>query len=267
MKAIYRQRRFVCLYIFLLIVLFSSCSKDQGRLSSVDPVMITISSFFNDPQAAFTVKVNGEVVSDSVFSGDKVSKIVTRKDGLQQFVVSNKSTGALLIDTLIEVKGTKAAIILLQLDPASPPQIIGQQEDDLPADQHRLAFYYTDPILPDSLTAEVHYCWYDPNTYEFIKIKETARYNKIKRGMLSEFQLIGGDGVAPNVIYMLELFSAVTGERLSGLATPFDPVNYSGYSTDLAPGPLGTEENYINGIAASGTQDFFDIYPNRLISY
>lgn len=267
MKAIYEQWRLSSLYIFLLAVIFSSCSKDQGRIASVDPVMITVSSFFNDPQAAFTVKMNGEVVSDSVFSGYRISKIVTRRDGLQQFVVSSKSTGALLIDTLIEVKGNKTAIILLQLDPASPPQIIGQQEDDLPADQHRLAFYYTNPILPDSLTAEVHYCWYDPNTYEFVKIKETARYSKIKRGVLSEFQLISGDGVAPNVIYMLELFNAVTGERLSGLVNPFDPVNYSGYSTDLAPGPSGTEKNYINSIVTSGTQDFFDIYTNRMISY
>jgi hypothetical protein len=229
--------------------------------------MITITGFSTDPLAAFAVKVNGDIVSDSVYSGYTTSKIVTRKDGLQQFTVSSKSTGALLIDTLIDIQGSKATIRLLQLDPAMPPQILGQQDDDLPADKHRLAFYYTDPLLPDSLTAEVYYCWYNPDTYEFEKIRDTARYDKIKRGTLSEFQLISGDGITPNAVYMIEVFNAVTGERLSGLAAPFDPVNFSGYPIDFAPGVFGTEKNYINSMVTLGSQGFFDIFSNRMISY
>lgn len=267
MKAIYRNWYMNSICIFLLLGIISSCSKDQGPIPFADPVMITVTGFSTDPEAAFTVKVNGEVVSDSVYSGLTMSKIVTRKDGLQQITVSSKSTGALLIDTLIEIKNKEATIKLLQLDPSRPPQIIGQEEDDLPADKHRLAFYYTDHLLPDSLIAEVYYCWYNPDTYEFEKIRDTARYDKIKKGVLSEFQLMSGDGITSNAVHMLELFNAVTGERLSGLAAPFDPVIFSGYYTDFTPGATGTEKNYINRIVTSGSQDFFDIYSDRMISY
>lgn len=264
MKSKYSQ--WIC-SLLLLLTAFSSCSKDEGLVPVTEAMRITVSTFSTDPQAVFSIKLNGDVVDDSIFNAERTTTVVTLVEGLQKLTVNNRTTGALLIDTLIDIKGNKAEITLMQLDPKGAVQIVRKSEDDLPADKRRLAFYYDSEVLPDSLAAVVYYCWYHPETYEFISIKDTARYDVIKRGELSEFHFISGDGLAPNAAYFIDLLDAQTGEHIEGLVNPFDPAAYMGYQVDFGPGPSGTEKNFINNIVAVGSPDFFDIFSNRLITY
>lgn len=253
---------------FLLVSFISSCSKEEGLVLQQEVVKLTITSFSTDPAAAFTVLLNNGQFADSLYNGQGHTRIIARQAGKQQIIVKDRSSGSVLIDSLIAIEGKEAVLTLMQLDPNHPPQLISQQEgEQIPEGYRKLAFYYTWDQLPDSIALEVYDCRYDLNTYELLEI-DTVRFEKVKKGVLSGFQLIKGDGLDPSVVYLMNFFDAVTGTVLPNLVKPFDPTFALGTTLDYWPGPLGTEKHFINNLAGTYNPAYgIDIYSNRLISY
>lgn len=250
-----------------ITTLFHSCKKDGELVKAAEVFNITVTSFSSNTSAAFTVVVNDDLITDSLYNGQSATKMIARVEDMQHVLVKDHFSDATLIDTLLSLQGKTVSLTLLQLDGESAPILVGQQDEEIPENSRVLSFFYTSDLLPDSIGMQIYACYYDANTFELSEIDTLATFNKIKRGQLSSFQPVK-DSIDFTTAYFIQPLDAVTGKVLANLGTPFDPTLASGYFLSFETGPLGTEKHYINGIDAMEVGDgTFNIASNRLISY
>jgi len=245
---------------------FQSCQKDGELVKGIDVFDFRIDCFTSNPNVAFEVLVNNELVADSLKNGVPKSKIVTLVDGKQRVVIRRASSKTILIDTLISISDKKANLTLLQLDEEGKPVIVGASDWQIPANNRSIAFYYTEKVLPDSIGLQLYACYYDENTFELKRTDTLATYDVIRRGQLSTFNIVK-DSSDFTTLYFMQPLDAKTGKPLENVVTPFDPVNYTGFDLGMSPGPKGTEQNYINLINGYDTDGLLSITLSRLLSY
>ncbi|WP_232538948.1 hypothetical protein [Chitinophaga tropicalis] len=265
-KSISLKTFFIIAFLTCTSSLFYSCKKDGELVKATEVFNITVTSFSSNTLAAFSVTVNDDLITDSLYNGQSATKIIARVEDKQHILVKDRFSKATLIDTVLSLPGQTASITLLQLDPEGAPILVGGQGEEIPEGSKALSFFYTNDILPDSLGMQIYACYYDPNTFEFTKMDTLATFKSIKRGELSSFQLVK-DTADPAIVYFIQPLDPITGNVLENLATPFDPTIASGYFLSFEGGPLGTEKHYINSIEAMAGDGVFDIASNRLISY
>lgn len=261
-KTFFRTALLIC-----AITLFYACKKDGELIKATEVVNLSITSFSTNTAAAFVVVVNNDLVEDSLYNGQTSTNLIGKTNDMQHIVIKDYFTDATLIDTSIAIPGKTASLTLLQLNADSDPILVGQSDENIP-DNHKLqAFFYTNDILPDSIGFQIYACHYDPNTFALVKTDTLATFEKIKKGVLSEFLAIP-DIVDPAITYyFFQPLDVTTQQPLANMATPFDPANYLGYMFSFQSGIVGTEKHYINNIVGIGTADFFDVASDRLISY
>ncbi|MGN7721901.1 hypothetical protein [Chitinophaga sp. 22620] len=227
-------------------VLMASCNKDGELEKNTQIIQLTVSSFSTDPEAAFSVNINGELVSDSLYNNHRASKTIVRQDGMQHLVVKKETNDSTLLDTLINMPENIATVTLLQLDPGSVPTLVNGGASDVPEDRKMLAFFYSDSVLPEALGVELYACYYDLDTRELLGIDTLAKFDKVIRGELTGFKMVK-DSVPGNttIAYFFQLLDAA-GVPFADVLQPFVPERATGSRFDFNKGALGTEKNYIN---------------------
>jgi len=245
---------------------FQACHKDGELIEGVEVFNFRIDCFTANPDAAFEVSVNNELVTDSLMNGVPKSKVVTLVEGKQHVVIKKSSSKTVLIDTLITVTDKQSRLTVLQLDEEAKPILVGKSDQEIPANSRSIAFYYTDDVLPDSMGYQLYACYYDENTFELKRVDTLATYDVIRKGQLSEFEIVK-DSIDFTTLYFMQPLDVKTGEALENLALPFDPMNYSGFDLGMSPGPTGKEQNYINLINGYKQDGTLSVTLKRLLSY
>jgi hypothetical protein len=231
----------------------SACNKDGELQKNAQIIQLTVSIFSTDPEAAFSVGVNEDLVSDSLYNNHQVSKMVIRKEGMQHLVVKKEANDSTLLDTLINIPGNTAAVTLLQLGPGTTPALVNSNSAEVPENRKMLAFFYSDHVLPEVLGVELYTCYYDLNTGETLAIDTLAKFDKIKRNELTAFRMVK-DSITPANIgsaYFFQLLDADTGVPFSNMLQPFNPARLTGARFDFNKGVLGTENYYINNLTGT----------------
>ncbi|WP_343307319.1 hypothetical protein AAHN97_09340 [Chitinophaga niabensis] len=259
---------FFTLFFFAFVVTsFYACKKDGELTIATAVINFTITSFSTNAGSAFEVVVNNDLVEDSLFNGNTATKLIPKAKDMQHVLIKDRATGTVLIDTLLNMPGKKAALTLLQLDADRDPVLVGQTDENIP-DNHRLqAFFHTNDVLPDAIGVQIYACHYDPVSFTLVKTDTLATFKNIKKGVLSEFLLIKDNADPATIVYFYQPLDVNTLQPLANMGKSFDPANYSGYQFSFDPGSKGTEKHYINNFTTWGNQDLFDVFSDRLISY
>lgn len=232
------------------VLIAGSCTKKGELIENTQVIQLNLSIFSTNTEAVFSVYVNEETVSDSLYNRYQVSKMVVRKDGKQHLVVKKRADAATLIDTLLSIPGRMASITLLQLDTTAAPVIIDGGDGEVPAQKRMISFYTNDTIMPASFGLELYACYTDLNTGELLKVDTLARFDKVTRGELTGFKLVNDStDENANIGYFFQPFDLATGAPFINLLRPFSPPA-TGPLLTFAKGPLGTEKYYINTITA-----------------
>lgn len=234
-----------------LIFLASSCSKNGELMQQAQVIQLTVTSFSTSDEAAFKVRINDEILSDSLYNRYQASKVIIRQDGKQHLIVKKWSNDSTLIDTLLSISDRVATITLLQLDTSAAPIILDSGSGEVAEQKRMLSFFTNDTIMPASFGLELYACHYDLNTGELLKVDTLAKFDEVRRGELTEFKLVN-DSTLENVSigYYFQPLDLSTKMPLADLLRPFNPATAAGPLLTFTKGPLGTEKYYINTITA-----------------
>jgi hypothetical protein len=196
----------------------ASCSKDGERVIAPEVVKVTVTNIsLEGASARYTASIDGELIGDTLLSGERQTQVVAHKAGGQRFLVRDANTGNAVIDTLITLPEKSVILTILKLssgEGAAPSLYIGGNED-IKDNEKLWSFFYVDPLLPDSLDLTMYRVRQDGG------IDTLGKFEGIRKGQLVDFKKIDYTyGLSISTFYY-DLRDPVTGDILLGAT--FDP--------------------------------------------
>ncbi len=207
----------------------------------------------------YSLVIDGSLFSDELTQGGRVQKNIARKEGLQHFVVLNKATQQKVVDTMLQMPSNKVNVTILKLstDAAASP-VLQLGGDETGADEKLWTFYFTDALLPDSISITMYRVRLDDN-----RIDTLGSFGKLYKNKVNVFKKIDYTVRFDVAQYYFDIRDGKTGTLLPGSA--FDPSMGGGGMI----GYYGLEHSHlINDIQVFplGDDNFF-YYSTTIMSY
>lgn len=244
-------------------LLLSSCSKEGTLVPSTSITEVIVSNISLQPNVAYMVAIDDVRIGDTIRSGGRYNQIIEKKAGEQHLVVNNAYTGEKLIDTMLLIPEKRGTLTIFDIGTSGKPILYTGNDNEVGPEEKLWSFYYTDALLPDSLSLQMFRIRYDLVTGELAGVDTLVSFEKLKKNELAEFKLVDYRYDYTSALYFFELRDIITGEVMPGSA--FDP-EYGGGARIYLTG--FTEPHYINDIVSFDVGDgTYMYYSNTLLAY
>ncbi|WP_109700537.1 hypothetical protein [Chitinophaga deserti] len=229
-----------CFLPALLALLFTACQKNGDLVAQPEFFEIRLTWLYTpDTDVAYTVEFEGNRVTDSlVFNIDQkfARKMLPGASmGKKRIVLKVTGTDSTVLDTSVMVNGM-ASFQLLAVSATDKPVLVGGNSEggETPDPSSRThgkhRYYYTDPLLPDSVRMEIHVCnaGVRPFTYQ----EAPSGVLNLKKGAFSPYIELPMDVYGRNTLYLFKLINPKDGSMIQDItfrhATRIDQA--AGYS-------------------------------------
>lgn len=240
---------------YLLFLLFpflwlAACQKNGDLVPQPEFFEIRLTWLYTpDAEVSYSVDVEGERIKDSlVFNeGQKyANKLMPgASSGRKRIVLKVSGTDSTVLDTSVMVNG-KADLMLLAVSPAERPSLLqggagGDEAGPTAPNRAKHRFYYSEPLLPDSVRMEIHVC--DIGSRPFTIAPTPAGSLTVKRGAFSPYVELPMDVYGRNTLYLYRLLDARDGSVVQDIefrhATRIDLA--AGYSESFRSNRAGND--------------------------
>lgn len=240
-----------------------SCSKEGTLVPATAITKVVVSNASVVPDIAYFVSIDDVLIGDTLKGGYRNDRVIEKRPVEQHLVVKNAYTGEKLIDTMVIVPVKSAVFTILDITGVGKPVLYTGDDQQVGPEEKLWSFYYTDALLPDSLSLQMFRIRYDMITGEVAGVDTLVSFEKLKKNELAAFKLVDYRYDYTSALYFFELRDIIAGEVIPGSA--FDPV-YGGGARIFLTG--FTEPHYINDIVAFDMGDgTYAYYSNTLLAY
>jgi hypothetical protein len=247
--------------LFLLCFLFQivSCSKDGELLTAPGITKVTVTNVsLQEALARYTASIDGILIGDTLSSGDRQTMVIERKSGSQRFLVKDANTGKTVIDTLILLPEKSIVLTILKLStaPDALPVLYAGGLEEVGKDEKLWSFYYTDPLLPDSIDLTMYRVRFDGT------VDTLGTFEHMKKFQLADFHKVDYKHDLANATYYFDMKDPVTGAILLGSA--FNPAMGAG---GLMAYNDFTASHFINDIVVYDLGGSYFHYSTTILAY
>lgn len=203
---------------FSFVTIMSACQKNGELQPELSYYQIYIKWFYTpNGDVPYKVEIDGLKVTDSlIFSKTEynlANKLVTDNGKkLKHLVISDADKDSIVLDTMIHING-KRTVQLLAVSPEDRPVIMdggnneeGEADPDSTAAKYR--YYYSEPLLPDSISMEFYYC--NATTRPFVLDLPSAHTLTVRKGEFSDYLELDMSKYGNNTFILFDLKDAKT---------------------------------------------------------
>lgn len=233
----------------ICFVLIAACQKN-GVMETAPQVTegrVKIFSFNSDSR--FSITIDDEKLIDSLISSDLLTRIVTKKEGLQHFVVRDIVRNTIMVDTMLVLEKPSFELSVIQFDttPGRRPLVVGGTSA-IAEDSARMAFYLEDTSIAIPVDVFLYRSDISLNTLDTTPL---YIFREVKRFSATEFISVP---MTESIGFSVVIRNSVTGELVQTIANnyvvPEDA--FSGIALGLCISPGGTEPANVHTLLGLG---------------
>lgn len=202
-----------------LMLILVSCNKNGEQVINPEIVKVTVTNVSLDAASArYLASIDGELIGDTLISGERQVEVVEHKKSEQHFVVIDANTGETVIDTLMHLPEQSAILHILKLNPDkdSRPSLYLAGNENVRENEKLWSFYYTDPLLPESVDVTMYRVRQVDG-----KVDTLGTFEGIKKATFFDFKKVDYTYGLSTAFYYYDVKDPVTGDIL--LNSGFDP--------------------------------------------